>query len=138
MLEWYKTVFDARVQYEKPAIAFLTFDDEHHRFAIANLEILQPGGTREDRQSAIGVDHIGYTYPSLRALLENYELLKARGIKPYWSIHHGITAAPCYADPDEWLKGLRPGIPEQEFLVRKTHAPVSPLRGAFAQIVGQG
>ncbi len=31
MLAWYKTVFEARVQYENPAFAFLTYDDEHHR-----------------------------------------------------------------------------------------------------------
>src|SRR5436189_17680 len=32
MIEWYKTVFGAKVQYENPGFAFLTFDDEHHRF----------------------------------------------------------------------------------------------------------
>ena len=31
MLEWYKTVFDARIQYQNPALAFMTYDDEHHR-----------------------------------------------------------------------------------------------------------
>jgi hypothetical protein len=100
MLAWYKTVFDARVQYENPALAFLTFDDEHHRFAVANLEVFQPGGTEKDRQGAIGVDHLGYTYPSLRDLLENYAFLKEKGIKPYWCVHHGITVALYYTDPD--------------------------------------
>lgn len=28
MLSWYKTVFEAKVQYENPAFAFLTYDDE--------------------------------------------------------------------------------------------------------------
>ena len=37
MLEWYQFVFDAEVQYQNPALAFLTYDDEHHRFALANL-----------------------------------------------------------------------------------------------------
>jgi len=36
----------------------------------------------------------------LRELLENYDLLKRKGIMPYWSIHHGITASLYYADPD--------------------------------------
>jgi catechol 2,3-dioxygenase-like lactoylglutathione lyase family enzyme len=44
MVRWYETVFDARVQYRNPALAFLTFDDEHHRFALANMSILQPSG----------------------------------------------------------------------------------------------
>lgn len=174
MLEWYKTVFDARVQYENQALAFLTFDDEHHRFAIANLEVFQPGGTEKDRQGAIGVDHLGYSYSSLRELLENYEQLKQKGITPYWCIHHGITVALYYADPDgnqmefqvdcldepakaselmatlfsrnpigvefdpgDWLARLHAGANETEFLARPMHEPVSPLRGAFAEIVGQ-
>jgi len=44
MLEWYKMVFDASVQHHNPALAFLTYDDEHHRFAMANLDVLQPDG----------------------------------------------------------------------------------------------
>jgi catechol 2,3-dioxygenase-like lactoylglutathione lyase family enzyme len=37
MISWYQTVFEARVQYQNPAFAFLTYDDEHHRFAFANM-----------------------------------------------------------------------------------------------------
>lgn len=100
MLRWYQEVFDARVQYRNPALAFLTFDNEHHRFALANMSVLQPDGSGADRQGAIGVDHVGYSYASLRDLLENYALLKEKGITPYWCIHHGITASLYYADPD--------------------------------------
>ena len=100
MLRWYQTVFDARIQYQNPALAFLTFDDEHHRFAFVNMSVFQPGGADTDRQGAIGVDHLGYSYSSLRELLENCELLKEKGVAPYWCIHHGITVALYYADPD--------------------------------------
>ena len=100
MLRWYQTVFDAKVQYQNPGIAFLTFDDEHHRFAIANLSLFQPNGTDTDRQGAIGVDHVGWTYASVRALLENYADLQSKGIRPYWCIHHGIAVSLYYADPD--------------------------------------
>lgn len=100
MISWYRTVFDARVQYQNPGLAFLTFDDEHHRFGFANLEVFQPGGSGEDRQVAIGVDHLGYSYDSLRTLLENYALLKEKGVLPYWCIHHGITVSLYYTDPD--------------------------------------
>jgi catechol 2,3-dioxygenase-like lactoylglutathione lyase family enzyme len=62
MLAWYQTVFDARVQHRNPALAFLTYDDEHHRFAFANLAVLQPDGTGSDKQGLIGVDHVAYTY----------------------------------------------------------------------------
>lgn len=100
MLAWYQTVFDARVQYGNPALVFLTFDDEHHRFALVNMAVFQPNGTEQDKQGAIGVDHLGFTYNSLPDLLENYAHLKGKGITPYWCIHHGITVALYYADPD--------------------------------------
>ena len=100
MLRWYQTVFDAKVQHQNPALAFLTYDDEHHRFAFANLDILQAEGTEADRRGVIGVDHVAYTYASLNDLFENYSQLKAQGIRPYWCIHHGVTVSMYYADPD--------------------------------------
>ena len=100
MLRWYAVVFDAKVQHQNPALAFLTYDDEHHRFAFANLAVLQPDGTETDRQGAIGVDHVAYTYGSLDDLFANYEQLSTMGILPYWCVHHGITVSMYYADPD--------------------------------------
>jgi catechol-2,3-dioxygenase len=100
MLAWYTAVFDAEVQYENPALAFLTYDDEHHRFAFANMSVLQPDGTEKDKLGIVGVDHVAYTYASLGDLFENYADLRDRGITPYWCIHHGITVSMYYADPD--------------------------------------
>jgi catechol 2,3-dioxygenase-like lactoylglutathione lyase family enzyme len=101
MLAWYEAVFGATVQHQNPALAFLTFDDEHHRFALANLAVIDPDGTPEtDRRGAVGVDHLAYTLASVRDLLENYAELKAKGVAPYWCVHHGLTASMYYADPD--------------------------------------
>lgn len=99
MLAWYQTVFGAHVVYANPALAFLTFDDDHHRFALANLDVIAPGGAA-DAQAPVGVDHIAYDLPSLRGLLEAYEELKAGGITPYWCVNHGVAASLYYADPD--------------------------------------
>jgi len=99
MIEWYKTVFGAKVQYENPGFAFLTFDDEHHRFGIANMEVFAPNGD-SGKRAEDGVDHVGYTYDSIGDLLENYQALKDQGISPYWTIHHGVTASMYYQDPD--------------------------------------
>ena len=169
MVHWYETVFDAKVQYQNPALAFLTYDDEHHRFAFANLSLLQPDGSDTDRRGVIGVDHVAYTYGSLKDLFENYAHLKEKGIRPYWCIHHGITVSMYYADPDgnqiefqvdsyttseeanafinahfaanpigveydpdDWLAQLRAGAPASDFLERKVHEPVSPVRGSGA------
>jgi len=100
MLAWYEFVFDAKVQYQNPILAFLTYDDEHHRFALINLDVVQPDNTETEKQGLVGVDHVAYTYGSLEDLFENYEQLGARGIKPYWCVHHGMTVSMYYADPD--------------------------------------
>ena len=100
MLAWYKTVFGAEVQYQDPAIAFLTYDDEHHRFAFVNMDLIDPGGGGPDDRGGIGVDHVAYTYSSLSDLFDRYVELNAEGITPYWCIHHGITVSMYYGDPD--------------------------------------
>jgi catechol-2,3-dioxygenase len=100
MIRWYEIVFDATVQHKNGALAFMTYDDEHHRFAFVNLALLQPGGSESDKQGSIGVDHVAYTYRSLGELFDNYIQLKERGILPYWCIHHGITVSMYYGDPD--------------------------------------
>jgi len=100
MLRWYETVFDAKVQFQNPVIAFLTYDDEHHRFAFVDLSVVRPDISDVDRKGMSGVDHVAYTYESVPALLENYSELKKAGIEPYWCVHHGITISMYYADPD--------------------------------------
>ena len=171
MLEWYQFVFDAKVQYQNPALAFLTYNDEHHRFALANLDVLQPDGAETVKRDLIGVDHVAYTYKSLEDLLVNYQQLKAEGIKPYWCVHHGMTVSMYYADPDgnqmefqvdvfdsseeaneymcgpitaanpigveydpeEWLVQWQAGKPVSDFLIRKAHEPISPIRGMLGE-----
>jgi catechol-2,3-dioxygenase len=100
MLDWYQQVFEASVVYQNPALAFLTYDDEHHRFAFANLSALKPSSVEAGGQAEIGVNHVAYTYASLGDLLDTYERLKEAGIRPYWPVHHGITLSLYYRDPD--------------------------------------
>lgn len=100
MIAWYRAVFDCKVQYQNPALAFLTYDDEHHRIAIINLNAVQPDAGKDERRGAIGVDHVAYTYGSVEDLLENYAQLKEKSIVPYWCVHHGVTMSMYYADPD--------------------------------------
>lgn len=100
MLAWYRNVFEADVVYENEALAFLTYDDEHHRFAFANLDLLKPGGTSRDDRGEIGVNHVAYTYRTVGDLLDTYARLKKAGIEPYWPVHHGTTLSLYYADPD--------------------------------------
>jgi catechol 2,3-dioxygenase-like lactoylglutathione lyase family enzyme len=100
MLAWYETVFEARVVYQNPAMAFMTYDDEHHRFAFANLDVMKPSGNGADQRGEIGVNHVAYTYATVADLLDTYVRLKKAGIVPYWPIHHGTTLSMYYRDPD--------------------------------------
>ena len=96
LLAWYKLVLNAEVAFENDEIAFLAYDDEHHRIAFVNIPGLapQPAGM-------VGLHHIAFTYASLEELLGNYELLRDQGIKPLWCINHGPTTSMYYGDPDE-------------------------------------
>lgn len=95
MIAWYVQVLDARVVFESPILAFLTYDEEHHRVAFVN----QPQLADRDAGAA-GVDHVAFTYASLYELVATYDRLKAAGLKPYWCINHGPTTSLYYRDPD--------------------------------------
>jgi len=95
MTDWYRTVLGAKVMYENQFLAFMTYDDEHHRIAIAAF----PGIVDRQPHSA-GLDHLAYTYASIGDLVATYERLKAAGITPVVTINHGITTSMYYRDPD--------------------------------------
>jgi catechol 2,3-dioxygenase-like lactoylglutathione lyase family enzyme len=98
VIAWYTTVLQADVAFRNDFIAFLTYDDEHHRVAVINA----PSSPAAD-ESAAGVHHIAYTYAGLGELLATYRRLKAGGIEPVRCINHGPTTSMYYRDPD----GLR-------------------------------
>jgi len=96
MIEWYKKVLSAEVTYSNEMVAFITFDDEHHRVAFINNP-----NVKEAVKNTRGVDHVAFTYKSLKDLLDNYSELKKIGIEPFWCINHGPTTSMYYRDPDE-------------------------------------
>jgi catechol 2,3-dioxygenase-like lactoylglutathione lyase family enzyme len=100
MIDWYQKVFEATVAYQNPALAFLTYDDEHHRFAFANLSVLKPAGDQATGRGEVGVNHVAYTYANLGDLLDTYARLKDADVTPYWPVHHGMTLSLYYRDPD--------------------------------------
>jgi catechol-2,3-dioxygenase len=95
MVDWYRTVLGAEVVHAGAMLAFLTYDDEHHRIAIARIP-----GLEEPPPLAAGTDHVAFTYADLGDLLYTYERLKSAGIEPYWAINHGPTTSLYYKDPD--------------------------------------
>jgi catechol-2,3-dioxygenase len=99
MISWYARVFKARVQYRDERVAFLTYDDEHHRMAFANLGPPSPGSSKPSA-SAPGVHHVAYTWRSLAELLATYQRLRALDVLPVSPIRHGLTLSFYYQDPD--------------------------------------
>ena len=100
MIDWYQTVFEAQVVYRNSVLAFLTYDDEHHRFAIFNYSAFNAQANQIKSPGPLGVNHVGYSFATLGDLLKHYERLKQFDITPYWPVHHGITVSFYYRDPD--------------------------------------
>ena len=98
VIAWYAAVLQARVAFRNDFIAFLTYDDEHHRVAVINAP-----GSPAPADTDAGVHPLAYTYADLGDLLATYRRLKTSGIEPARCINHGPTISMYYRDPD----GLR-------------------------------
>ena len=95
LVDWYKLVLSATPAFENEGIAFLAYDDEHHRIALINTPGLEP-----QRPGVAGVHHVAFTYETLGGLLDNYERLKSHDVRPVWCVNHGPTTSMYYVDPD--------------------------------------
>jgi catechol-2,3-dioxygenase len=95
MVEYYRDFLGAQTIYENDFLAFLSYDDEHHRIAIATIPDTRP----KDRGSC-GLEHIAFTFNSLSDLLLAYRQRKQKGIQPLWPVNHGPTTSIYYQDPD--------------------------------------
>ncbi|KAI0107858.1 Glyoxalase/Bleomycin resistance protein/Dihydroxybiphenyl dioxygenase [Nemania sp. FL0031] len=95
MSTFYKTFLGAHATWENEQMAFLTYDEEHHRIALIEM----PGLAGKVQKSA-GLDHIAFTYSTLADLLTAYKQRKALGIEPVWCVNHGPTTSMYYQDPD--------------------------------------
>ncbi|KAI0127043.1 Glyoxalase/Bleomycin resistance protein/Dihydroxybiphenyl dioxygenase [Xylariales sp. AK1849] len=95
MVAFYKAFLGAHASYENDVLSFLTYDEEHHRIAVASV-----AGTIPKVSAASGMDHVAFTFSSVSDLALAYQQRKARGILPVWSINHGPTTSMYYQDPD--------------------------------------
>ena len=95
MCDWYCTVLSAKPAFENERMAFLAYDEEHHRIGLLSLD-----DYAVPNRATVGLQHISFTYDSLLTLFENYDRLKAMSILPFWTVNHGPTISMYYADPD--------------------------------------
>jgi catechol-2,3-dioxygenase len=94
-ISWWKTVLGAETRHQNDFLAFLTYDDEHHRLAILSA----PHLGENDRKTS-GLEHVAFTYADFDSLIATYERLAGEDITPIAPIHHGMTLSMYYADPD--------------------------------------
>lgn len=99
MIAWYERVFEANVRHKDDRIAFLSYDEEHHRMAFVNLGP-PPGGEAPKKPEGVGVHHVAYTWKNLGELIDTYRRLKSYGILPAVPVRHGLTLSLYYEDPD--------------------------------------
>ncbi|PBI87718.1 Biphenyl-2,3-diol 1,2-dioxygenase 2 [Variovorax boronicumulans] len=95
MVNFYRTVFNASTAFANESLTFLTYDDEHHRFAFLNAP-----GLGDPPPGTAGVHHIAFTYDNIGELVVTYERLAEGGIHPVWCTNHGTTTSMYYRDPD--------------------------------------
>lgn len=95
MVDFWKSFSGSRVVFQNDMLAFLTYDEEHHRIAIAALP-----GTTDKVETACGLAHLAFTYDKIEELATAYEQRKALGFHPFWCINHGTTTSMYYHDPD--------------------------------------
>ena len=95
LVHWYETVLGAHVVHADERLTFMSYDDEHHRIAIAHLP-----GLPEQPPLAAGTDHIAFAHRDFGDLLQTYARLRDEGILPYWCINHGPSTSLYYKDPD--------------------------------------
>ena len=95
MVAWWKSFLQGEARHENEFISSISYDDEHHRIAIAHIPNLEHQTPVRD-----GVEHFAFTYATLDDLFDQYERMKANGVSPYWTINHGMTLSAYYRDPD--------------------------------------
>jgi catechol 2,3-dioxygenase-like lactoylglutathione lyase family enzyme len=111
MLNWYKTVLEGEAMYETEGLGFVTYDEEHHRVAVAALPDVAPHVDRH-----CGLHHVAFTYANIGDLVHTYERLKGSKITPNFCINHGPTTSMYYTDPDKNQIELQiDNIPEEKF-----------------------
>lgn len=80
MKRFYVQFLGGRIVKDAGPLAFITYDDEHHRIALIDMPIKD-----KDSESA-GLAHIAFTFDNLKDLCTAYKQRKALGIEPGWCV----------------------------------------------------
>lgn len=97
MVAWYGKVAELEVVYRWPGGAFLTNDGANHRLALLTSPAISDDA---DKLSHTGIHHLAFEFATLDELLAGYSRLAAEGIRPHFTVDHGMTTSFYYVDPD--------------------------------------
>ncbi|KAK5046784.1 hypothetical protein LTR84_007138 [Exophiala bonariae] len=95
MLAFYLEFLGGRIAYANEMLAFITYDEEHHRIALLEIP-----GTEDKISTSCGLEHIAFGFSTLYELFLSYRQRLKAGIKPHWCVNHGPTTSIYYKDPD--------------------------------------
>lgn len=95
LIDFWTMFLGATITHKGDSLAFLRYDEEHHRIAI----IAVPGTLPREGNTA-GLHHVAFSFDTLADLLQSYKQRKALGVLPKWSVNHGPTTSIYYEDPD--------------------------------------
>jgi len=57
MVEWYRTLLNARIVFRDERLCFLSYDDEHHRLALINMPGAGTAPASGSNGTLVGVKH---------------------------------------------------------------------------------
>jgi catechol-2,3-dioxygenase len=96
MKTFYVRFLGGSLVYENDYLCFITYDDEHHRIALAAFP-----GTKPKDHSTSGLAHVAFTFNNLHELCTSYKQRKALGMEPGWC----VVSNPCSAAPQNSSSG---------------------------------
>jgi len=95
MVNYWTTFLGGYLSHHNETLAFIRYDDEHHRIAI-----IQAPGTAKRDPTAAGMHHVAFSFNTLHDLVRAYEQRKKHSILPKRCVNHGPTTSMYYEDPD--------------------------------------
>jgi catechol-2,3-dioxygenase len=102
MIGFYLHTLNGSIRHKAPEkIAFLSFDEEHHRIAIVALPGASPATAGGPLRT--GLDHVAFTFKNLTELAQVYVSLRDHAetpLRPVWAVNHGPTTSLYYRDPE--------------------------------------
>jgi catechol 2,3-dioxygenase-like lactoylglutathione lyase family enzyme len=108
MCSWWSLFFDEEPRIRAGNLALFSVDghsSEHHRLAI-----VASADVRSRLSMDSGIDHFSFTVRSVKYLVQSYERLKAKGVRP-WPVHHFMALSMYFSDPDGNKVELQVDIP---------------------------